>query len=71
METIRKRKSESLAKSEHSALRKFRKGFQTEVDCAMAIGIDRAVLNRILFIGSGSPETVDKIRKALSKHKTN
>lgn len=60
------RKSERLTAEEKKALKQFRKGFTTEVDCAVAIGIDRLVLNRVLLIGSASPATITKIRAALS-----
>lgn len=65
---IRNRKSIPLSKDELAALKRFRKEFQTEVDCAVKIGVDRAVLNRILLVGSGSVESIEKIQKALAKH---
>lgn len=65
---IRARKSIPLSKEDYQALKRFRKEFQTEVDCAVKIGIDRAVLNRILLVGSGSAESVGKIQKALLKY---
>lgn len=61
----RRRKSEPLTKEEREALQEYRKGFTTEVDCAISIGIDRLVLNRILMVGSGSPESIIKVRKVL------
>jgi hypothetical protein len=39
------------------------------VDCAVTIGVDRLVLNRVLLIGSASPATVEKIRTVLGKDK--
>ena len=65
----RSRKSEKLTPDEKKALKLYRKGFDTEVDCAVSIGIDRLVLNRVLVMGSASPATVEKIRVALSKDK--
>lgn len=62
----RKRKSEKLTAEERKALKQYRKGFDTEVDCAVEIGIDRLVLNRVMLVGSGSPDTIEKIRKAIS-----
>ncbi len=59
--------SVSLTKSELTALKEFRKGFVTEVQCALEIGIDRNVLNRIISFGSGSPDSIQKIKTALSK----
>lgn len=60
------RKSEKLTAEERKALKQYRKGFDTEVDCAISIGIDRLVLNRVLLIGSASPATVEKIRTAIA-----
>jgi hypothetical protein len=60
------RKSERLTTEERKSLKQYRKGFITEVDCAIAIGIDRLVLNRVMLIGSASPATVEKIRAALA-----
>jgi len=59
------RKSERLTKEELKALKAYRKGFNTEVDCAVSIGIDRLVLNRVLLVASGSPTTIGKIKTAL------
>jgi hypothetical protein len=60
------KKSEKLTAEERKALRQYRKEYDTEVDCAVSIGIDRLVLNRVLLIGSASPATVEKIRTALA-----
>lgn len=62
----RKRKSEPLTKRELKALKTYRTRFSTEVDCALSIGIDRLVLGRVILVGSGSPETIAKIRKVLA-----
>jgi uncharacterized protein YnzC (UPF0291/DUF896 family) len=61
----RKRKSEALTEAEHAALKQYRTGYNTEVECALSIGIDRVVLNRVLAVGSGSPETIKKVRQVL------
>lgn len=61
-----KRKSEALTKEEVAALKQFAKGFRTVVECAEVIGIHRVVLDRLLIVGSGSPETIDKVRAALA-----
>lgn len=63
------RKSEKLTADERKALKQYRKGFDTEVECAVSIGIDRLVLNRVLLIGSASPATVGKIRSVLTANK--
>jgi hypothetical protein len=65
--TTRKKKSDPLAKEEVAALKQFVKKFNYIVDCAEAIGIGRVVLDRVLMVGSGSPETIEKIRSAIKK----
>jgi hypothetical protein len=67
VKNIRNRKSVSLSKEDHMALKKLRQAYSTEVECAETIGVNRIVLNRVLLVGSGSPESIIKIRKALSK----
>jgi hypothetical protein len=67
IQSIRKRKSEPLNKEERKALKNYRKQFETEVACAIAIGVDRTVLNAVMLRGSGSPDTISKIREALSR----
>jgi predicted DNA-binding protein (UPF0251 family) len=57
--------SVSLSKEEKAALKLYRTGFVTEVECALSIGIDRNVLSRVMGFGSGSPETIAKIKAAL------
>lgn len=59
------RKSVKLTKEELKALKAYRKGFDTEVECALSIGIDRLVLNRVQLVGSGSQITIEKIRIAI------
>jgi hypothetical protein len=58
--------SVALTTKEVAALKQYRKGFVTEVECALSIGIDRNVLNRITTFGSGSPESTDKIKAAIA-----
>lgn len=65
--TARKRKSDPLTADELAALKAYRAGFNTEVECALSIGIDRLVLNRIQHVGSGSPDSVKKVRKVLRR----
>jgi len=60
-EAFRKRKSVALSKDQWNSLKKYRKGFNTEVECALSIGLDRNVLNNIILKGSGSPESIEKI----------
>lgn len=66
MDTVIKKKSVSLTGIEKKALKEYRKRFDSEVACAVAIGIDRNVLNRVMLAGSGSTDTIDKIRTALA-----
>jgi hypothetical protein len=58
--------SVALTAKEKAALKQYREGFSTEVECAISIGIDRNVLNRISTFGSGSPDKVKKIREAIA-----
>jgi hypothetical protein len=62
----KKRRSEPLTKEEFQALKQYRKKFNTAVECAESIGIIREVLDRVLLVGSGSPETIEKIRIAIA-----
>jgi predicted DNA-binding protein (UPF0251 family) len=57
--------SVALTTKELTALKQYREGYVTEVECALSIGIDRNVLNRITTFGSGSPESIEKIKAAL------
>jgi hypothetical protein len=61
------KRSIKLSKEEKKALKNFCKTFQTEVDCALSIGIDRNVLSRVRMLGSGSEHTISKIRESLGK----
>lgn len=63
----RKRKSEPLGADDLATLRLYRDKFNTEVECAISIGVDRLVLNRVMLVGSGSPDSIKKIKKALRK----
>lgn len=57
--------SVALTTKEKAALKQYREKFNTEVECALSIGIDRNVLNRITTFGSGSPDKINKIKSAL------
>jgi hypothetical protein len=69
METtiIRKRKSEALAPKEQESFKEYVDSFSTKLDCMEALGITMPTLDRILFKGSGRPDTIKKIREALNK----
>lgn len=58
--------SVALTTKELASLKQYRERFVTEVECALSIGIDRNVLNRIITFGSGSPDKVEKIRAAIA-----
>lgn len=57
--------SVALTTKELTALSQYREGYVTEVECALSIGIDRNVLNRIMAFGSGSPDKIEKIKVAI------
>ena len=59
--------SVALTTRELTALKQYRKGFVTEVECALSIGIDRNVLNRIMGFGSGSPDKIEKVKVAIKE----
>jgi hypothetical protein len=61
----RRRKRDVLTKDEHKSLLKYVKTFPTIIDAACAIGIHRNVLDLVMIKGSGSPETISKIKAAL------
>lgn len=63
----KKRKSESLTDDELTKLKEYKNSFKTDVECAASLYIDRNVLSRVILAGSGSPDTVKKIRKVLVK----
>lgn len=66
MMATKKRRSVKLTQDERKAFKQFRKTFDTDVECAEAIGISREVLIRVGILGSGAPETIDKIRTKLN-----
>lgn len=65
----RKRKSERLSNDELRLLKKYVASFPTVIDAALAIGIHRNTLDIILIKGSGSPESVGKIKEKLEEQK--
>lgn len=65
------KRSIKLSRDEKKSLKLFCKTFSTEVDCALAIGIDRNVLARVRQVGSGSESTITKIRETLKTGKVN
>lgn len=59
------RKSVKLSKEEIKALKNFCKGFHAFIESAEVVGVSTQVLNRVIAFGSGSPETIEKVRKVL------
>lgn len=66
LKKVKPARSMKLTEEEMKALVEHRAKFSTDVDAAIAIGLDRAVMGRVILVGSGSEETVKKIRKALN-----
>ncbi|MHA4807176.1 hypothetical protein ACX0G9_03675 [Flavitalea flava] len=64
--TDRIRKSVSLNSEEYRDLVKWVKAKPTKIDAAIDLGITRQTLDRILIVKSGSPATMEKIKKALA-----
>lgn len=63
----RRRKTELLTKEEHNSLKKYVASFHTVIDAAVALGINRQTLDRVLIIGKGSPESISIIREKLNR----
>ena len=67
--TVRAKRSESLTADEKEALKRYRNGFDSDVACALAIGVDRGVLIGVLLRGSGRPDKIEIVRAALATAK--
>lgn len=65
----KKLKSVPLTPEELESLREYRSGFDSEVACALSLGVDRLVLNRVMLVGSGSQDYIKKIRRKITKMK--
>lgn len=59
------RKSIRLSPEEWKALKRYRKEFESELDCAKAMGIERSTLNRTILLGSASEPTIKALREIL------
>lgn len=68
MENIieKKRRSVKLTPDEKKAFKKLMNTYDLKIEAAEAIGVTRQVLDLVLIKGSGSPETIDRIRKAIA-----
>lgn len=65
--TIRKKKKEALEPSEFKAFSKWVDGQLTKTDAAEKIGVTYLTLTNVMLKRTGSPETIAKIRAAISK----
>jgi len=65
---IKEPKSVKLEDGVLAWLRQYREQFKTEVDCALTIGVDRLVINRVLMTGSCSARSAKRINRAHKKH---
>ncbi len=63
----RKRRSEIMTPEEHEAFKAYYDTFPTKVDAEIHFDIKRQVLDLVAIKGSGSPETIKKIRKQLKR----
>lgn len=64
--TQRTRKSEKMTESEKKAFKKWLSAQLTKIDAAEAIGVSRPTLDRIFHSGSGTPESISKIRTLIA-----
>jgi hypothetical protein len=67
----RKRRSEQLSKEDHKAFIKYYHSFPTKIDAQIAFDVTRQVLDLVAIKGSGSPETIQKIREKLHEASSN
>jgi len=63
----RLKKSVRLSDAERKNLGEYYETFDTDIDFADDLKMDRVTLKRILVIGSGSPDNIAKIQKRLKK----
>jgi len=63
----RRRKSEQLTKDEYKAFLKALRTFPTKIDAAAYFDITRQVLEMVAIKGSGSPETITKVRGKINE----
>lgn len=64
--TIRRRKrSERLTPEEWRRFRKYVLSFETKYDCVLKLKISRPTLDNVIAKGSGKPDTIQLIRKAI------
>lgn len=61
MEVLKKRKSLMLTEKQSEKLKQFIKKHAALIDASAALGIERYKLERLLWKGSASPETVNKV----------
>ena len=61
----RVKKSVKLTSDELKAYKKWAAKQGTQIDAAAMLGVNRLTLNRVMLTGSGSQETINKIRKVI------
>lgn len=62
----RRRKSEKLTPAEKIAFKKWVMSHDTQEDAREALGVAKSTLDRVLALGSGNPDTVQKIREKIN-----
>jgi hypothetical protein len=67
MQEIKPRKSERMSKIEIAKFRKWVSTKVTRLDAMDELNITRPTLDRVLALGQGSPDTINKIREALNQ----
>lgn len=65
-QTVSKRKSSPLKTAELTKLKRFVSKQTSVTEAAELIGVPRNVLDRVLLVGSGSPENITIIRTHLA-----
>lgn len=65
-QTIPNRKTVRLTAEEVPAFKKYMKSFGTIVEAAEFAGVSRQVLDRVMILHRGSPETIEALKSAMT-----
>jgi hypothetical protein len=65
-DTKTKRKSEKLTKNEHKQFKEFVRKQNTVVEAAEIIGIHRNIVDKVIYSGKASPESISLIKKTIA-----